>query len=255
MTPTVTAEKTVDTQSGFKITIKPSGDQQSLSVKRQVGTVPSSSILLTPDESLKLSRILSSNQLDSKNTLPSNQQGSFSIGYPNKNTQTRHSFFLKTVVLIVLVGLVSTTILLAVNILPLFTAHVFSSNQLSSVNVEKFVHNYISSLLDFNQATYQYSQIQAMSNMTPALMNSYWQDTGFPLSSKQLDKLPKGLTVSIDSIQQTPVNHDSIKVEIQGKLLDSTSQFVNNLHLQLNLQEKKNGELQVSQQQDLTTSH
>lgn len=55
----VTAERVVDTQSGFLVVIKRLESRLSLSVKRRIGTPPSSSILLTQDESFQLSRILS----------------------------------------------------------------------------------------------------------------------------------------------------------------------------------------------------
>jgi hypothetical protein len=54
----VTTERVVDTQSGFLVVIKRLEARFALSVKRRIGTPPSSSILLTEDESLKLARIL-----------------------------------------------------------------------------------------------------------------------------------------------------------------------------------------------------
>jgi len=57
----VTAERVVDTQSGFLVVIKRLEARLALSVKRRIGTPPSSSILLTQDESLQLARILSDN--------------------------------------------------------------------------------------------------------------------------------------------------------------------------------------------------
>jgi hypothetical protein len=53
-----TTERVVDTQSGFLVVIKRVDSRLALSVKRRLGTPPVSSILLTPDESLKLSKIL-----------------------------------------------------------------------------------------------------------------------------------------------------------------------------------------------------
>jgi len=54
-----TTERVVDTQSGFLVVIKKIDTRLALSVKRRIGTPPVSSILLTPDESLKLANILS----------------------------------------------------------------------------------------------------------------------------------------------------------------------------------------------------
>ena len=55
-----TSERIVDTQSGFLVIVKKPNDMLALSVKRHVGTPPGSSVPLTPDESLKLSKILAS---------------------------------------------------------------------------------------------------------------------------------------------------------------------------------------------------
>ncbi|MBX9725245.1 MAG: hypothetical protein K2X81_27825, partial [Candidatus Obscuribacterales bacterium] len=55
-----TTERVLDTQSGFLVVVKRLGDKLALSVKRQIGTPPSSSIALTPDETVKLSKILAS---------------------------------------------------------------------------------------------------------------------------------------------------------------------------------------------------
>jgi hypothetical protein len=59
-----TTERVVDTQSGFLVVVRRLGSRSSLSVKRRLGTPPSSSIVLTPDESLQLSRILSGPQAE-----------------------------------------------------------------------------------------------------------------------------------------------------------------------------------------------
>jgi hypothetical protein len=53
-----TNERVVDTQSGFLVVIRRLDSRVALSVKRRVGTPPTSTIALTPDESLKLSIIL-----------------------------------------------------------------------------------------------------------------------------------------------------------------------------------------------------
>jgi len=60
-TSATTTERVVDTQSGFLVVLKQVDNRTALSVKRRLGTPPVSSILLTPDECLKLSRILASN--------------------------------------------------------------------------------------------------------------------------------------------------------------------------------------------------
>ena len=54
----LTLERVVDTQSGFLIVLKQIERKIALSVKRRVGTPPTSVIAFTPDESLQLSVIL-----------------------------------------------------------------------------------------------------------------------------------------------------------------------------------------------------
>ncbi len=63
----VTTERVVDTQSGFLVVIKRLEARFALSVKRRIGTPPSSSILLTQDESLKLARILADSPTPGEN--------------------------------------------------------------------------------------------------------------------------------------------------------------------------------------------
>lgn len=53
-----TNERVLDTQSGFIVVVKRLNEAVSLFIKRRIGTPPSSSVALTPDESLKLSKIL-----------------------------------------------------------------------------------------------------------------------------------------------------------------------------------------------------
>ncbi|MBZ0188982.1 MAG: hypothetical protein K8F91_22245, partial [Candidatus Obscuribacterales bacterium] len=54
----LTSVRVVETQSGFLVAVKEVDSRYSLSVKRRIGTPPTSHVLLTGDESLKLSRIL-----------------------------------------------------------------------------------------------------------------------------------------------------------------------------------------------------
>jgi hypothetical protein len=71
----VTTERVVDTQSGFLVVIKRLEARLALSVKRRIGTPPSSSILLTQDESLKLARILSDGQTETAESSAGNGNG------------------------------------------------------------------------------------------------------------------------------------------------------------------------------------
>jgi hypothetical protein len=53
-----TYERSFETQSGFLVLVKPEGKHYSLSFKRQIGTPPISSVLLTADEAKRLSNFL-----------------------------------------------------------------------------------------------------------------------------------------------------------------------------------------------------
>jgi hypothetical protein len=55
----VTSARVVETQSGYLVVLKKVDDRISLSVKRRIGTPPSSQVILTQDESIQLSRVLS----------------------------------------------------------------------------------------------------------------------------------------------------------------------------------------------------
>ena len=54
----MTSARILETQSGYMVVIKEDGGRLSLSVKRRVGTPPTSQLLLTSDESKRFSRIL-----------------------------------------------------------------------------------------------------------------------------------------------------------------------------------------------------
>jgi hypothetical protein len=54
----VTSARVVETQSGYLVVLKKVDDRLSLSVKRRIGTPPSSQVILTQDESVQLSRVL-----------------------------------------------------------------------------------------------------------------------------------------------------------------------------------------------------
>jgi len=54
----VTSARVVETQSGYLVVLKKADERISLSVKRRIGTPPSSQVLLTSEESIQLSRVL-----------------------------------------------------------------------------------------------------------------------------------------------------------------------------------------------------
>ena len=70
-----TSERVVDTQSGYLVVLKKvDGTRVALSVKRRIGTPPSSFVLLTPDEQVKMAKILAEAKADAKRVSPQAEQ-------------------------------------------------------------------------------------------------------------------------------------------------------------------------------------
>lgn len=80
----VTSARVVETQSGYLVVLKKADERLSLSVKRRIGTPPSSQVLLTPDESIQLSRVLA----DSVETL-SEVRGDYLVKELRERTATQ----------------------------------------------------------------------------------------------------------------------------------------------------------------------
>jgi hypothetical protein len=263
-----TSERTVETQSGFLVVIKRIEERLALSVKRCLGTPPSSSVLLTPDESLKLARILSDgNQPAPRRALSSRGQEWLS-SEPALNSTIAAQPVRKRSHRLVKVGSrgialpLILTVLLGVALafmtqslkLPGQKSAISANDPLAAKKVEPFVHQFVANMLDFNPRTYKVSQIRAMAAMSPELVETYWQDTRFPLSSRQLKALPQDTTVIINKLISKRLSNNLALTDVYAQLVNEKTKLGSPLHLQLKMIIEGDGQLKVSEQKDLTAS-
>ncbi len=285
-----TTERVVDTQSGFLIVIKRLTDKLSLSVKRRIGTPPTSSVSLTPDESLKLSRILASSvsvedepqeqqQMESPRAIRrrnlnrlSSESGETTI--PDlvvpaslQNNKVPMKLMLASVFRTFLIPIIGVTVtVFAVGFafgvgsdkfisvkpaLPL--ADPLLADPLNAGKVESFVRDFVAQMLDFSAKTYRISQVQAMASMSPELLEKYWQETRFPLSKRQLASLPTQTSVLISDLKQERIDQNTVQVDIKAQLSDLRNPKQGTLvNLRLKLTAGKDGQIVVTDQQDIS---
>jgi hypothetical protein len=254
-----TSERIVDTQSGYLVVVK-SVDQgrQSLYVKRRIGTPPSSSVLLTPDESLKLSRVLVGGSAEGSQ-LPSGVRRA--TAQEVYETQYRPRYRAVKRGLNGPFGLLALTVLLLVGVGILGLQHARPTiitlmspppavNAFEPAAVEKFSRQFVAEMLDFNPQTYRISQVNAMSQMSPELFNSYWRDTHFPLSTSDLRRIPQGNSVTVEKVTQTKIDGNTVQSDVFGKI--TSEKTSSPIHLRLKLIADGNGQLRVAEQADVT---
>ncbi len=264
-----TTERTVETQSGFLVVIKRLEERLALSVKRCLGTPPSSSVLLTPDESLKLARILSDgHQTPSRPVLSARGQewlstepslNSVAAAQPGRRRSHKlvkvgsRGIFLP----LVLTGLLGIALACMTQSLKLPGQNPAAENEndpLSAKKVEPFVQQFVANMLDFNPSTYKVSQIRAMAAMSPDLVESYWNDTRFPMSASQLKALPQDTTVLIKRVVAKRLNKKLALTDVYAQLVSEKTKLGSPLHLQLKMIVEPDGQLKVAEQKDLTAS-
>ena len=283
-TSPTTTERIVDTQSGFLVVVKRAGDRLALSIKRRVGTPPSSSITLSPDESVKLSKILSSGAASADDVwrsrsaererprfrrgsrLTSEGELSETVTPPSSMSSTHvpmglmaASVFRSFRLPILVVAFTLMCIGLGVGFClgrlggGAAPATVAKVSPLASENVDRFVRTFVGSMLDFNPETYKSSQIQAMSVMRQELLNRYWQETNFPLTNRQLKNLPQGVTILITELKQEPAADGTVLVDVRAQLTDPKNpKIATPVNLRLSLGIDSEQRIQVLEQQDLS---
>lgn len=318
----VTTVRMVETQSGFLVVLKDVDERVSLSVKRKIGTPPASQVLLTSDESLKLSRILTSGKAvlsSSPASVPSlspisepaasdyrvspgldrtptandaiqtltadtHQTSDFSdLNRPDRKSRFSSDYSFgsdsgseigteaisprrakeKKYLIFGGIGLVAMVIFMVGAAVFLFfnyssstapeEAKEIAKSEMSSENVDTFVRTYVSNLLDFGPRSYRYSQVQAMSVMKPDLMKKYWNETNFPLSTRQLKRLPKGQAVVVNKVVQEPTSSVSTDVDIYAELTNKTAKEPTPIHLRLGISLNQEGKLVVVSQKDVSS--
>lgn len=258
-----TNERVVDTQSGFLVVVRRMGERLALSCKRRVGTPPSSNILLTPDESVKLSKILAASIIGLDE--PTDQNA----GNPALGGRRRFPFTTPTpkrggvmqkfgapAAVIGVVALVGGFFIAGLGVGRATTpaAAPVKVDVLETASVDKFARMFVSDMLDFNPDTYKVSQVQAMSYMTPELLDKYWKETNFPLSRRQLKSLPQGSTVMITKIGQERTAPEYSTADIYAELVRAESKVSNPVHIKLKLGVGPENHIQVIEQEDLTSA-
>lgn len=259
-----TTERVVDTQSGFLLVIRRFGERLALSCKRRVGTPPSSNILLTPDESLKLSKILASsiNGLedcsgDAPHSLPrlaTMGRRRFPFMAPSDSKRRgKGAPVAKLAVLVFFVaGVTGGAFWLGktTNVKPAPPP----VDVLSVTKVDNFARRFVSEMLDFNPDTYRASQVQAMSYMSPELLEKYWKETNFPLTRKQLKGLPQGTTVMITRVSQERPDPKTAIADIYAELVRTETKLSSPVHIKLKLTVGDENTIKVIEQEDLTAA-
>lgn len=297
-----TTERVVDTQSGFLVVIKRIDSRFSLSVKRRLGTPPVSSILLTPDESIKLSKILGSARADTRSTgrinapispdvdgwlasiedldreaaesedleniEPNQVRDPHSRSYTARrprSTRRRNAPPFKLP--LKMIGIVAACLLLlpimAIGGYKVLTAKheaktaavvtpAVDVEAIEAERVNKFSRTFVSDMLDFSPASYRVSQVHAMAVMSPELLESYWNETHFPLTAEQLKASPQGMTLMITKVDQQRIDEFTRQVDIYAELVSANSKLSNPVHLQLKVATATDGQLRVLEQKDLT---
>lgn len=264
-----TTERIVDTQSGFLLVIKRMGERLALSCKRRVGTPPSSNILLTPDESIKLSKILASSLTGLEDSAP--EDNGFPKSTQNATVGRRRIPFIatspakkqanwrKVAAGARVAGIVAVVVLIGVGAYfggKYSAAHspavAASTDALAVANIDRFSRRFVSDMLDFNPDTYKLSQIQAMSYMSPELLEKYWKETNFPLTKRQLKAVPQGATVMITRIGQERIDPVTATADIYAELVHAETKLSSPVHIKLKLGVSPENTIKVLEQEDLT---
>lgn len=263
-----TTERVVDTQSGFLLVVKRMGERLAFSCKRRVGTPPTSAILLTPDESVKLSKILAHSITGLEDSLtaedgaqrPVATGGRRRIPFIANAGVKKQSPWKKLTAPAKIAGivLIAATICGGAYFVGKSTAGAtahggaVSGDPLATENVDQFSRHFVGEMLDFNPDTYKFSQVQAMASMSPELLEKYWNETNFPLSRKQLKSLPQGTTVMITRIAQERSGQAESTADIYAQLVRSDSKLSTPVHIKLKLGVSEENTIRVLDQEDLT---
>jgi hypothetical protein len=280
-----TNERILDTQSGFIVVLKNIDGRLALSVKRRIGTPPTSSIFFTPDESLQLSKILVSSNGDSingfedspesngKNAIETNgASGHYYLTVTNKpakysaldgilNGARKHILGLSLLLLLsgcvsgYFVGLHQQLKLKKSVVTTLYTpTDTRRPDPLSAAELGKFASYFVTNMLDFNPTTYRVSQTRAMSCMAPDVVNTYWKETSFPLNQKDLAALPQDNIITIAEVQSKRLAPSTAKVTVKAKLANRSSKTSNIVQLDLIISPDATGQLRITKLQDTTSS-
>ena len=275
-------EAALETQSGFMVVLKAVDGRLVLSLRRKVGTPPTSQVSFTADEVRRLTAHLSE-------VLPQSVSERIQVGeqrqpaensseldlfmsqeYPTlaRRKKSKSSFslapFLKNRVLLGAAALLLLALGLGTMLFsgkkesaPAHSTSPEPETRSLALNIEKEAERFVTCLLDFKQDTYRSSQIKAMSMMSAELQKKYWQETGFPLSQEQQRRLPKEQEIRIESSLSRKSGAGVHVVDVRGGIVTrengSDSSRSMPMHIQLTMLEDQSGRLTVIEQKDLSS--
>ncbi len=276
----------LETQSGFMLVFKGAKDKATLSVRRKVGTPPSTAVALTPDELRRLANLVgelspepssrqrvgvgserppAESEFDSfvEREYPELAQRrrvkkAFPVSLPEALFElvTEKKLLLGAAAFAVLVlAAGATTFLLSSkpHIAPASNAATATESGASgSLALEKTARTFVMDMLNFRKGSYRQAQIRAMAMMTPELADRYWTETHFPLTRLQLKAMPQDQEVRIESITPVTLAAGSYQVDVQGNLIGTSGTPPTPVIIRLSIVQDATGKLLVSEQKDIT---
>lgn len=85
--------------------------------------------------------------------------------------------------------------------------------------IDEFSKSFVLDMLTFKADNYRQAQVRAMAEMSPELAQKYWQETGFPLSRKQLKAIPQDQEVKVASVTTVPISVQFYQVDVEGSVI------------------------------------
>jgi hypothetical protein len=164
--------------------------------------------------------------------------------------------------LAIAVGSLATIIVLALSAVAAFNwvnglshakAQPVAATPAPTAGIEEFSKNFVLDMLTFKPETYRQAQVRAMAAMTPELSQKYWQETGFPLTRKQLKAIPQDQQVLVTTVTALPIGVDQFQVDVVGTVTAQAGAKSMPLHIRLNLN-KDGNKLVVTEQKDLSSA-
>jgi hypothetical protein len=278
----------LETQSGFMLVFKGAKDKATLSVRRKVGTPPSSAVTLTPDELRRLSNLVgelspepASRQrvaVGSERPPAESDFDSFvAREYPElaQRRRIKKAFpisvpeaifeLITQKKLLLLAGLaLAVLVTTAVSTVLFLTSKPFAGAPIAaapsatkaglagSLSLEETARTFVLDMLNFRKDSYRQAQIKAMAMMTPDLATRYWSETNFPLSRSQLKALPQDQEVRIESVVPTTISPGNYQVDVKGNLIGASGTAPTAVVIRLSIIQDASGKLLVSEQKDIT---
>lgn len=280
----------LETQSGFMLVFKGAKDKATLSVRRKVGTPPSTAVALTPDELRRLSNLVgelspepvsrqrvgvgderppAESEFDSfvEREYPElAQRRRVKKAFPVSLPEALFELMTEKKLLLGVAAGVSILVLSAVATTCWLSSKPFTASSTNttaqtttttpgasgSLALEGTARSFVLDMLNFRKGSYRQAQIRAMAMMTPELADRYWTETHFPLTKSQLKALPQDQEVRIESITPVTLAVGSYQVDVQGNIVSASGTPPTPIVIRLSIVQDATGKLLVSEQKDIT---